>query len=154
MTYAVTPNETLLTLADADTAATSLLVFYSARGITQTIAPIDGSMFQARTVNGELIDLSVPRFRKLRSTISATDQRPPGRDDVWPGRIVTVGCAYLLSYPTIGGSPSRTVVSGSQFTEGNFTFYRPQITFMIGKMSGSFDEWQAGYSWSIEMEEV
>jgi hypothetical protein len=37
-------------------------------------------------------------------------------------------------------------VSGSQFTEGDFTFYRPTFTFMIGKMTGRFDEWEAGYS--------
>lgn len=145
-----TVPDTLLTISDG----TTLLPLYSSRGITQVIAPIDGSMFQARTVNGELVDLSVSRFRKLRSVISGNDQRPPARDDVWPGRTVLVGCAYLLSYPTIGGSPSRTPVTGSSFTEGDFTFYRPQITFMIGKMNGSFDEWQAGYSWSIDMEEV
>lgn len=141
---------TVLTVSDG----TTLLPLYSARGLTQTLEPIDGALFQQRTVNGELIDLSVPRFRKLRSVISANDVRPPSRDDVWPGRAVTVGCAYLLSYPTVGGSPSRTPVAGSSFTEGDFTFYRPTIDFMIGRMSGSFEEWEAGFSWRIEMEEI
>jgi hypothetical protein len=111
-------------------------------------------MFQARTINAQLVDLSVSRFRKFKSVISAKDQRPPSRDDIWPGRIVSVGCAYLLSFPTVGGSPSRTEVSGSSYTEGDFTFYQPHITFMIGKPSGAFEEWQAGYEWSIPMEEV
>lgn len=141
---------TILTISDGAT----LLPLYSARGLTQTLETIDGAVFQARTVNGELVNLAVPRFRKLRSVISATDVRPPSRDDVWPGLVVSVGCAYVLSYPTIGGSPSRTPVSGSQFVEGSFTFYRPQINFMVGKMGGSFEEWEAGYSWSIALEEV
>jgi hypothetical protein len=145
---------TILTLANASTDATTLLPFYSARGLTQTLEPIDGSFFQARTVNAELVDLSVPRFRKFRSVISATDVRPPSRDDIWPGLVVIVGCAYLLSYPTAGGSPSRTPVEGSQIIEGDFTFYQPQLTMMIGKPTGRFEEWEAGYSWSIPMEEV
>jgi hypothetical protein len=145
---------TILTIADITTDGTSLLPFYSARGLSQTLEPIDGAMFQERTVNAELVDLSLARFRKVRSVLSATDVRPPSRDDVWPGRKVLVGCAYILSYPTIGGAPSRTPVAGSQFVEGDFTFYRPQIIFMLGKPTGRFEEWEAGYSWSIPMEEV
>jgi hypothetical protein len=141
---------TILTISDGAT----LLPLYSARGLTQTLAPIDGSLFQARTVNAEMVDLSVSRFRKFKSVISATDVRPPTRDDVWPGKIVTVECAYILSYATSGGTPSRTAVGGSTVVEGAFTFYRPSITFMIGRTSGSFEEWEAGYSWRIEMEEV
>lgn len=145
---------TILTIRDTSTAAIDLLPLYSARGLTQTLEPTDGTVFQERTVNGELVDLSVPRFRKLRSVISARDVKPPSRDDIWPGMTVTVECAYLLSYPTIGGTPSRTPVTGSQIVEGDFTFYRPEITFMIGKMTGSFEEWEAGYQWSIELSEV
>jgi hypothetical protein len=149
----VIPYETLCTISTVDNGK-PLLPLYSSRGITQTLEAIDGAVFQARTVNAELVDLSVARFRKFKSVISSKDQRPPSRDDVWPGRIVAVGCAYLLSFPTIGGTPARTVVSGSEFTEGNFTFYQPLIMFMIGKPTGSFDEWQAGYEWSIPLEEV
>lgn len=144
---------TLLSIYDADTDATSLLPLYSARGLTQTLEHEDGALIQERTINGELIDLSIPRFRVLRSVISATDVRPPSRDVVWPGRTVIVECAYTLSYPA-GGSPSRDVVPGSEFTEGDFTFYRPSITMMVGRMTGSFDEWAAGYSWSIELREI
>jgi len=146
-------KETLLTITTVSDGGI-VLPLYSARGITQTLETIDGAMFQARTVNAELVDLAVPRFRKFKSVISANDQRPPSRDDIWPGRVVAVGCAYLLSYPTIGGTPSRAVLTGSDFVEGNFTFYQPLITFMIGKATGSFDEWQSGYQWSIPLEEV
>ncbi len=146
---------TILTMSDADTAGLGLLPFYSARGLTQTMSPIGAAKVQRRTVNFELVNLALTRAQLYASTISANDVRPPSRDDVWPGRKVVVGCAYLLSYPTIGGSPARDVVSGSQIDDGHgFTFYQPLITFMIGDMHGSFEEWEAGYSWSISMEET
>lgn len=145
--------ETLLTITTVDDGK-GVLPLYSARRLTQTLEPIDGASFQMRTVNGELVDLSVPRFRKFRSVISGNDVRPPSRDDIWPGRKVTVGCAYLLSYPTVGGTPSRAVLTGSDFVEGDRTFYQPLITFMLGRASGNFDEWESGYRWALPMEEV
>lgn len=145
---------TILTMTDANTAGLTLLPFYSARGLTQTMSAIGAAKVQRRTVNFELVNLALTRSQKYASTISADERRPPSRDDVWPGKIVVVGCAYLLSYPT-GGSPARGVVSGSQIDDGNgFTFYQPSITFMVGDLKGSFDEWEAGYNWSISMEEV
>ena len=139
---------TILTMSDGK----DVLPFYSARGMSQTMVPIGAAKSQRRTVNFELINLALLRSRKYASVISSKDLRPPSRDDVWPGKTVVVGCAYLSSYPTVGGSPARDVVSGSQFSDGHgFTFYRALITFMIVDIQGSFDEWQAGYSWSISM---
>jgi hypothetical protein len=144
---------TILTMFDVG--GKSVIPFYSARGLTQTLTPIGAAKSQKRTVNFELVNLALSRSQKYASVISAKDVRPPSRDDIWPGRIVTVACAYLASYPTIGGSPARTPLSGSQHDDGHgFTFYQPLITFMIGTPDGSFDEWNAGYSWSIPMEEV
>jgi hypothetical protein len=151
---ALDTTHTILTIRDADTAAVSLLPLYSAQGLRQSLEPIDATVSQERTINAELVDLSLSRFRKYRSVISARDVRPPSRDDIWPGMIVVVECACLRSYATMGGSPARTPVSGSEFVEGDFTFYRPTFTFMIGKMTGSFDEWEADNDWSIELNEV
>lgn len=151
---ALNTTGTILTIRDTTTGAVSLLPLYSARGLSQTLDPIDATVSQERTVNAELVDLSLVRFRKYRSVISANDVRPPSRDDIWPGMTVTVECACVRSYPTIGGSPARTPVTGSQFVEGDFTFYRPTFTFMIGKMTGRFEEWEAGNDWSIELSEV
>jgi hypothetical protein len=150
---ALNTTGTILTIRDTTTGAVSLLPLYSARGASQSLEPIDATVSQERTVNAELVDLSLSRFRKYRSVISARDVRPPSRDDIWPGMTVTVECACLRSYAT-GGSPARTPVSGSQFVEGDFTFYRPVFTFMIGKMTGRFEEWEAGNDWSIECNEV
>jgi hypothetical protein len=72
---------------------------YSARGLTQTLEPIDAAHQTRRTVNGELDDLSYAQFRKYKSTISGNDQEPPAVDGVWPGRVVTVECVTeLLRY--------------------------------------------------------
>lgn len=146
---ALNTTGTILTITDT----ISLLPLYSARGLTQTMEYIDGAMAQERTVNGELVSLALSRFRKLRSVISANDVRPPSIDACYPGRIVTVECACVFSYATIGGSAGRTPVSGSTFTEGAFTFYRPTVTFMLGKPSNRFEEWEAGNAWSLEMTE-
>lgn len=145
---------TILTIRDADTDALDRLPLYSARGLSQTLDYVDGAMDQMDTVNGETVDLSIDRFRKLKTTISATDVRPPSAIALRPGLVVVVECAYIDSYPTIGGTPGRTPVSGSQFVEGNFTFYRPTLTMMVGAKSGRFEEWEAGYAWSIELREV
>lgn len=127
---------------------------YSARGITQSLDPIDQAVQLARNVNGTLVDLSDVNFRKYRSTISCTDQDQPALDGVWPGMILTVDCVIELSYLTAGGSPSRTVVSGSSRIEGSHTFYRPQLTMMVTAPQSTVDEWGAECSWSLSLEEV
>lgn len=141
---------TILTMSDG----ADVMPFYSARGLKQTLDPIDASNVQRTTVNAQRVNLALAKFKKYQSIISASDIRPPLREDIWPGKIVAVGCAYVLFYATSGGAPARTPVDGSQFTEGNFTFYRPLINFMIGKPQGAFDEWEAGLSWSVPMVEA
>jgi hypothetical protein len=127
---------------------------YATRGITQTLAHIGGAAQIHRTINGDLADFSFDQFRKYVSTVSATDQRPPALDGVWPGLEVTVECAHALAYLTAGGAPARTPVPDSSFTEGAYTFYRPILQMRITGFDGSFDEWQAGESWSITLEEI
>jgi len=127
---------------------------YSARGASQTLEPIQASQQLRRTINGELIDISRPEFRKYRSKISCADQQPPAVDGVWPGQVVTVGCISELSYLTSGGSPARTPVAGSSRTEGAYTVYRPSLTMRVVSFSQDTDEYGAETSWSLELEEV
>lgn len=133
---------------------TDRIPLYAARGISQTLEPIDQAKSQRRTVNGELVDLSLSRFHQYKSRISCSDQRPPALDGIFPGATFLVKCAYRLAYPTIGGMPSRDEVSGSSFTEGDFTFYEPVLTMMVADHSGNFAEWEAGVEWWIEFNEV
>jgi hypothetical protein len=141
---------------------------YSARGITQTLAPIDGSIQLRRTINGNLKDISDPLFQKYQSTISANDQRPPALDLVWPGKLLTVWCACYLGIPGdhadtttegnttdgITGEFGRPAVLGSVIHEDGFTYYRPILTMRVTGLSTSFDEWAASNDWSLSLEEV
>ena len=127
---------------------------YSARGLTQTLEPIEASASLRRTVNGALKDLSYAQFRKYKSTISCQDQEPPAVDGVWPGHVVTVDCVAELSFLTSGGSPARPVVSGSERVEGDFTFYRPQLEMLVTGFSMSRDEYGAAVSWQLQLEEI
>jgi hypothetical protein len=127
---------------------------YSARGLGQSFQPIQQAAQPRRTVNGKLVNVSDDSFEKFATTISGADQRPPACDGVWPGKVVTVDCIFHLCYLTAGGSPSRTVVAGSSFIEGDFTFYRPQLQCMVISYSCTEDEWEAGNNWSLQLEEI
>ena len=127
---------------------------YSARGASQTLEPIASSQQMRRTINGELIDISRPEFRKYRSRISCAEQQPPAVDGVWPGQVLTVGCISELSYRTAGSTPSRNMVAGSSRTEGDYTFYRPSLHMRVVAFSQDTDEYGAETSWSLELEEV
>jgi len=127
---------------------------YSTRGASQTLEPIEAARQLRRTINGALIDVSRPEFRKYRSTISCADQQPPAIDGVWPGQILSVGCISELSYRTSGGAPARSVVPGSSRTEGDYTLYRPSLTMRVVSFSQDTDEYGATVSWSLELEEV
>lgn len=124
----------------------------SIRGVRQTLDPLDQATHIMRTVNGAALDLSVPQFRKYRSTITCDDQQVPALDGVWPGQVVTVDCVAELSYRTVGGMPARTVVSSR--VDGEFTFYRPRLTMIVVGYSVDHDEWGASESWQLELEEA
>lgn len=127
---------------------------WSARGLTQTLDPIEASGNLARTVNGALLDLSATQMRKYKSTISCTDQEMPAFDGVWPGMVLTVDCVPELGYLTAGGSPGRTVVSGSSRVSGVWTYFRPQLSMRVVSYTVSRDEWGAATSWQLDLEEI
>ncbi len=140
-------SETLLVI-------TGLLTPYSARGLTQTLEPIAGSAVMRRTVNGALVDLSVAQMRKYRSTISCSDQNAPALGSVWPGALLTVDCVVELAYLTATGAAERPVVAGSSRVEGDWTFYRPQLSMRVVRHTVNRDEWNAEVGWSLELEEA
>ncbi len=141
--------DTLLTISGLGT------MLYQARGLTQTLTVIKESQQLARTINGLLIDMSVPQFRKYTSKVSAKDVTVGPVDNLWPGMEVTVGCAAYLSYLTGNpGSPFKDQVSGSAYTMGAYTFYRPLLTMRIINVSVNDNEWNAESQWELELEEV
>ncbi|MEJ6845079.1 hypothetical protein V3589_02500 [Sinorhizobium fredii] len=141
-------NETLLVLTGIGVAP------YSARGLEQTLQPINGAGQLRRTINGTLIDLSESQLRKFTSTISGSDQLSPALNGVWPGETVTVDCIVELCYPTSGGSPDRPVVSGSSRLEGAMTYYRPQLSMRVTDWQIREDEWGREVGWTLQLEEV
>jgi hypothetical protein len=131
-------------------------MLYQARGLNQTLEVIAASKQYDRTINGTLIDVSAPQFRKYQSKISISNEvDAPPLDLIFPGQTVTVGCAVELCYPTGRvGCPNRPEVSGSSYTQNGYTFYRPLLTMMITEVQESLDEWGRKVGWTIDLEEV
>jgi hypothetical protein len=127
---------------------------YSARGLTQVLEPIDAATNLRRTVNGALQDLSATQLKKYKSTITCTDMDSPALDGVWPGTAVTIDCVTELSYLTSGGTPARSVVSGSSRADGDFTFYRPQLSMVVTGLQISLDEYGRAVAWQLVSEEA
>ena len=144
--------------ADADTLLSISAMgtmLYQARGLTQSLQVIPGAMHTERTINGTLIDVSAPQFRKYVTRITASDVDAPPLDNVWPGMTVTIHCACSLAYATGNtGSPARADVSGSSYVQGAFTFYRPVLVCLVKSVEQHFDEWKASNGWTLEAEEV
>ena len=134
--------------------APSGLPIYSARGLSQSLEPIEQSNQQGRTVNGALVDLSLAQFRKYKSSITCNDMRSPVIGGVWPGQTVTVECVAELNFYTSGGSAERNVVSGSSRTEGPLTYYRPQLVMRVTGFTVQHDEYRAAVSWTLQLEEL
>jgi hypothetical protein len=67
---------------------------------------------------------------------------------------VTVDCVAELSYKTAVGSPDRPVVTDSSRTDGDWTFYRPQLTMRVTSYSTQTDEYGAAVGWQLDLEEI
>jgi hypothetical protein len=142
-------SDTLLTISGFGT------LLYQARNLDQTLEVIQEASDMERSVNGTLVDLSNPIFRKYKSKISCTDVNAPPLDNIWPGMVVTVGCTINLCYPVSNpGSPARNEVSGSSYTQGHFVFYRPVLIMRVAQLSQNFEEWKANNGWTLTLEEI
>ncbi len=140
-------------MADTDLILSGLgEVDFSARGLTERLEPIATGAVR-RTVNGTLVDVTDPAFRKYALRLSATDQEPPALDGAWIGQQVVVDTVTRIAHLT-SGSPDRTVVPGSSYVVGSFTVYRPRLTMLITGWSLERDEWGSLTSWSLDLEEV
>lgn len=127
---------------------------FASRGMSQSLEPIAAASQMFRNVNGGMIDTLFPQFKKYKSTITCSDQVSPAFEGFWPGQVLTIDCIAHLSYKTSGGAPGRIVVPDSSREEGDYTRYRPRITFMVMSYTTTEDEWGAVVSWVLELEEV
>lgn len=136
------------TLFNIYRSAASLIPLYSARGLSQTLEPIDAAVQVDYDVNGEAMDLSWEQFRKYKSEVSCTDVEQPAFDGVWPGEELVIDCVKEMAYRTGAlGAPFRTIVPDSSRIEGSFTFYRPRLTMVFLGFAGSLDEYAADVRW-------
>lgn len=109
---------------------------YASRGMSLTLTPIAQSRQAARDVNGNLVDLSLPRFQQRRVTISCSELEKPIFDDIWPGKIVEV-----TLIPGLG--------IGSDESTGSLI-----MNMMVMGWETSHEEWEARGTWSLELEEI
>lgn len=139
-------------MADTDLVLSPIgIVPYSARGLHQTLEPIQQAGVFKRTVLGDLDNVASPVFQKYKSSISCEDLNPPGLNAVFPGFLITVDCIAELAYLTSGGSALRTPVSTR--TEGVFTLYRPRLVMQVISWNINRDEWGVTVSWQLDLEE-
>jgi hypothetical protein len=141
-------DESILSITVAD------LPPYALRGVTERMRSISGANSQRRTIFGTLVDLGLPSHRKYAVSLTCRDQQAPRADFIWEGQTVVVDCITELWYLTSGGSPERSVVSGSTRVDGTRTFYRPQLTMKITAFEVDTDEYGAEVGWRMELEEV
>jgi hypothetical protein len=120
-------SATLISIDDIDFSE------YASRGVTQTLEPIEAAKQMRRTINGELLDISAPQFRKFKSTVTCSDQEAPSLSDVWPGKTVSVVCL-----------PDMHDTTGSALS----------LTMRVMNWNTKRDEWGAEVSWQIDLEEV
>ena len=132
------------------------VVPYSTRAATQSLEPIGQAGANIyRDVNGVLRTVGgTTSFQKYRSSISGSDMRPIAVNGVWPGKLVTVQCIATLGHLTDTDVPARAVVPGSSFVEGDWTFYRPELSMMVLSWSLEEAEYEGAINWSMELEEV
>lgn len=144
----VAPYETLLAINGLP------LPIASSRGIRQTLEPIQQASAFRRTVNMKLRNTAPPAAQGLfKIVITCDDINAPMWDGLFLGQTVVVSCVSELFFITSGGSPEKTVVTGSQRVVGALTFYRPEITGKITSFGDNMEEYEAARAWMIEIEE-
>lgn len=104
-----------------------------------SVEPIEQTKQLLRDVNGTLVDVSLPQFRKYKATVSCTDQEAPILTGVWPGKVVDV-----------------TFVDETGIAEGSTGDTAGEITLsmMVTSWNTSRDEPEAQTQWEIELEEI
>lgn len=143
-----TTDETLLVLDGMG------VPLYSARGLSMSITPTSAAKGAIkRTVNGEAVPLVQAQMFKYDANITCKDQEAPSLDGVFAGKELTVHCPFEFCYLTVGGSPNRGEVSGSSRTQGDFTYYRPVMIFIVVDWDLGNDEYPHDYNWKLALTE-
>lgn len=125
---------------------------YSARGLSQSIKPIEQTSQLVRTITGELLDLSEEQMRKYAITLTCTDMRAPAFGGLWPGMAVTVDCVAEMGNGDL--SSDRPAVGGSSYSEDGINYFRPQIACRVVSFEWNDDEYGEAIGWTLELVEI
>lgn len=154
-----------------------VIPYEASRGTRQSITQIDGGADFRRTVNGDLVVVANPNFRRYAVEISGNDSASPALGGVWIGDQVTVECITPISQRMIGGTAAlgRDPVPGSvecynaagdlvshlrsvrSVTAAGAVFvrYRPILDcFVTSAPNWDGAELSLDVSWSLQLEEV
>jgi len=101
---------------------------YATRNISVVLQPIaTGSL--RRDVNGNLVDMTLPQFRKYRVEVLCSDHEVPNLNDIWRGKEVEV-----TLIPGLGVEDSSGVMT---------------LTMMVVEWTTDRKEWEAQGSWHL-----
>jgi hypothetical protein len=107
---------------------------YSNRDIRVQLTPIDTGSLE-RTVNGTLVDMTLPQFQKYQAQIECLDHEAPTFDDTWRGTEVEV-----TFIPEVG--------SGNQ---SNGTLV---LTMLVDGWETNREENEAETAWTLTLVQV
>lgn len=150
---------------------------FASRGCQQDLHPMVKPIYK-RTINGNLVNVSVQSGEKYHSIIRCHDQEPPAFDGLSKGEILTVHCIqriwqnakeadFLFARPhrrhTLVVLEKGQVVQPTFFSKTQLTIskptetlvgYCPILTMVITDFSLSFDEWRQACTWQLDLLEV
>ena len=127
---------------------------YSTDEIEIEFGPIPAATYQRRDLNHKLHNLASNKARLYRLVISGRSVAPPAFASLWPGDILTVHVPKEVCRETTSDDLNRSAVSGSQYTEDGFTFYRPLLTMMVEECPQSFIERTVEENWILSLNEL
>lgn len=102
---------------------------WAVRGITMTLSLVASGALR-RDVNGNLVDMTLPQFRKYGISIACSDHDAPQLTGIWRGSEITVTCI-----------PGLGVESN---TDGTLT-----LEMMVDSFEVQRDELEAQSGWSL-----
>lgn len=100
-----------------------------------TLRPVDAGEL-ARSVNGDLVDMTLDEFRKYEANIQCTDHEAPELTDVWRGKQVIVSCIPGLG---VGNNTDGDILT---------------MTMMVQDWETRREDWEASTAWSLDLVEV
>lgn len=108
---------------------------YAIRGLVATLTPIPNSGLK-RSVNGTLLDWTMPQFEKFAVQISCDDLDPPTLTGIWQGALIT---------PTFD---SNTLGVSNQ-TDGSL-----KLECMLDSWNVTHDDYGRAIGWQLNLLEI